>query len=46
MAFKTPNSQKLSLIFAFVDVRSKKKAKIRAITPTIMLKRVNKSKDD
>ena len=37
IAFSTPSSQKLSLILALVEVRSKKKANIKAIVPTIML---------
>ncbi len=43
IAFKTPNSQKLSLMFAFVDVSNKKKAKMRAMIPTMIEKSVNSS---
>jgi hypothetical protein len=46
MALSTPISQKLSFMLALVDVRSKKKASIKAITPTMTEKRVNKERLD
>ena len=46
MAFSTPNSQKLSRMFALVEVSKRKKARIRAIMPTIRLNRLNKEIED
>lgn len=46
MALRTPSSQKLSLMLALVDVRSKKKARIRAIILTITEKRLNRDSDE
>lgn len=46
MALRTPNSQKLSLMFALVEVKSKKKARIRAIVPTITEKRLKRDRDE
>ena len=46
MALRTPSSQKLSLRFAFVEVRSRKKARMRAMVPTMMLNSEKRSRDE